>query len=61
LEVWHRDGVIAEERLRTRQLVLICAVAVLAMSLWFSASSVVPQLSDEWHLSDAGACRTGCR
>jgi MFS family permease len=55
LEVWHRDGVIAEERLRTRQLVLICAVAVLAMSLWFSASSVVPQLSDEWHLSDAGA------
>jgi MFS family permease len=53
--VWHRDGVIAEERLRTRQLLLICAVAVLAMGLWFSASSVVPQLSDEWHLSDAGA------
>jgi len=47
--------VIAEERLRTRQLLLICAVAVLAMGLWFSASSVVPQLSDEWHLSDAGA------
>jgi len=53
--VWHRDGVIAEERLRTRQLLLICAVEVLAMGLWFSASSVVPQLSDEWHLSDAGA------
>jgi MFS family permease len=53
--VWHRDGVIAEQRLRTRQLLLICAVAVLAMGLWFSASSVVPQLSDEWHLSDAGA------
>jgi MFS family permease len=47
--------VIAEERLRTRQLLLICAVAVLAMGLWFSASAVVPQLSDEWHLSDAGA------
>jgi len=47
--------VIAEQRLRTRQLLLICAVAVLAMGLWFSASSVVPQLSDEWHLSDAGA------
>ena len=46
---------IAEERLRTRQLLLVCAVAVLAMGLWFSASSVVPQLSDEWHLSDAGA------
>ncbi len=46
---------IAEQRLRTRQLLLICAVAVLAMGLWFSASSVVPQLSDEWHLSDAGA------
>jgi MFS family permease len=53
--VWHRDRVIAEESRRTRQLVLICAVAVLAMGLWFSASSVVPQLSDEWHLSDAGA------
>ena len=53
--MWHRDGVIAEERLRTRQLLLICAVEVLAMGLWFSASSVVPQLSDEWHLSDAGA------
>jgi len=31
--VWHRDGVIAEERLRTRQLLLICAVEVLAMAL----------------------------
>jgi MFS family permease len=53
--VWHRDGVITEERRRTRQLLLICAVAVLAMGLWFSASAVVPQLSDEWHLSDAGS------
>jgi MFS family permease len=53
--VWHRDVVIAEERLRTRQLLLICAVEVLAMGLWFSASSVVPQLRDDWHLSDAGA------
>ena len=25
------------------------------MGLWFSASAVVPQLSDDWHLSDAGA------
>ena len=24
------------------------------MGLWFSASAVVPQLSDDWHLSDAG-------
>jgi MFS family permease len=55
LEVWHRDGVIAEESRRTRQLLLICAVEVLAMGLWFSASAVVPQLSDDWHLSDAGA------
>jgi MFS family permease len=47
--------VIAESSLRTRQLLLICTVEVLAMGLWFSASSVVPQLSDEWHLSDAGA------
>ena len=53
--MWHRDAVIAEERLRTRQLLLVCAVAVLAMGLWFSASAVVPQLSDDWRLSDAGA------
>jgi MFS family permease len=53
--VWHRDGVIAEERARTRQLLLVCGVAVLAMGLWFSASAVVPQLRAEWHLSDAGA------
>jgi MFS family permease len=53
--VWHRDRVIAEDSRRTQQLVLICAVAVLAMGLWFSASAVVPQLSNEWHLSDAGA------
>jgi MFS family permease len=53
--VWHRDRVIAEESRRTRQLLLICAVEVLAMGLWFSASAVVPQLSDDWHLSDAGA------
>ena len=46
---------IAEESRRTRQLLLICAVEVLAMGLWFSASAVVPQLSDDWHLSDAGA------
>ena len=46
---------IAEESRRTRQLRLICAVEVLAMGLWFSASAVVPQLSDDWHLSDAGA------
>ena len=46
---------IAEESRRTRQLLLICAVEVLAMGLWFSASAVVPQLRDDWHLSDAGA------
>ena len=46
---------IAEGSRRTRQLLLICAVEVLAMGLWFSASAVVPQLSDDWHLSDAGA------
>lgn len=26
---------------------------LLAMTLWFSASAVVPQLTEEWHLSDA--------
>ena len=33
---------------------LIALVLVLAMTVWFSASSVVPALASQWHLS-AGA------
>ena len=40
---------------RWSQLVLIALVAVLVMSLWFSASAVVPRLHDSWHLSSADA------
>jgi MFS family permease len=35
----------------TRQLVLLAAVQVCAMSVWFSASAVVPALRAEWGLS----------
>jgi MFS family permease len=40
----------AEKR---RQLALLATSQLLAMGLWFSASAVVPQLTDEWRL-DAG-------
>ena len=38
-------------RRRGPQLVLIAVVQILAMSLWFSASTVVPALRAEWNLS----------
>ena len=40
---------------RTRALTLLAASLVLAMTTWFSASAVVPQLRDEWALGDTAA------
>jgi MFS family permease len=40
---------------RSKQLVLVSLVQVLAMSVWFSASAIVPALRDEWSLSREGA------
>jgi MFS family permease len=40
---------------RTRALALLAAALVLAMTTWFSASAVVPQLRDEWSLGDSAA------
>jgi MFS family permease len=37
-----------------RNLWLLAFAEMLAMSLWFSASAVVPQLTGEWRLSGAG-------
>ncbi|HXV94207.1 MAG TPA: MFS transporter [Pseudonocardia sp.] len=37
------------------QLALVAVVQVLVLSLWFSASAVVPALRAEWGLSDQGA------
>jgi MFS family permease len=39
----------------TRALALLALAAVLAMTTWFSASAVIPQLRAEWHLSSTGA------
>jgi MFS family permease len=36
------------------QLILLTTAELLAMGLWFSASAVVPQLTAEWGLEDAG-------
>jgi MFS family permease len=47
-------GSILMER-RLYMLVVLAVALVLAMSTWFSASAVVPQLRDEWGLSAAAA------
>jgi MFS family permease len=40
---------------RWRALVLLSLAELLAMSLWFSAAAVAPQLSQEWQLTEASA------
>src|SRR6185295_12724547 len=40
---------------RWRALVLLSLAELLGMSLWFSASAVVPALTSEWKLSPASA------
>ena len=40
-------------RIKWRTLGLLALAELLAMALWFSASAVLPQLVDAWHLSDA--------
>ena len=42
-------------RSRTRVLLVLAIALVLSMSTWFSASAVVPQLREEWGLSDGAA------
>ncbi len=39
---------------KARSLLLVAIAELLAMSLWFSASAVVPQLEAEWSLGAAG-------
>ncbi|HEY2738646.1 MAG TPA: MFS transporter, partial [Thermoanaerobaculia bacterium] len=41
------------ERGKWRNVSLLALAALLAMSVWFSASAVVPQLTAEWRLSSA--------
>ena len=44
-----------ESRGRWRALALLAAAELFAMSLWFSASAVVPAIRAEWSLSDTQA------
>ena len=46
---------IAESSRRWRSLALLAAAELLGMSLWFSASAVVPALRREWQLQDSAA------
>ena len=39
---------------RWRQLAVLSLAELLALSLWFTASAVLPALSREWHLDDGG-------
>lgn len=39
---------------KCRTLLLLALAALLAMGVWFSASAVVPALTNEWKLDDAG-------
>jgi hypothetical protein len=40
---------------RWRTLMLLAVVLILSMTTWFSASAVIPQLWEEWSLSDSAA------
>lgn len=40
---------------RYRALALLAVALVLSMTTWFSASAVIPQLRDDWQLTDASA------
>jgi MFS family permease len=40
--------------LRWRALAYLSAAELLALSLWFSATAVLPALAAEWHLTDSG-------
>jgi MFS family permease len=40
---------------RARALGILALALVLSMTTWFSASAVIPQLREEWGLSDTGA------
>jgi MFS family permease len=45
----------AQNSSRWRTLALLAIAELLGMSLWFSGSAVVPELTKEWHLSGAAA------
>ena len=48
------DAALAAVEARWRQLALLSLAELLALSLWFSASAVLPALSREWALGDGG-------
>jgi MFS family permease len=48
-------NVARDEGSRTRVLLILAVALVLSMSTWFSASAVIPQLREEWGLSDGAA------
>jgi MFS family permease len=48
------EAVTAAAAHRWRQLAALSLAELCALSLWFSASAVLPALTREWHLSDGG-------
>jgi MFS family permease len=53
--MWHLLAVSSSPPGRWRALVWLSLAELLALSLWFSASAVLPALSREWQLGDGGA------
>jgi len=51
---WMKRSTKAESE-RFRMLAILAVAVLLAMATWFSASAVVPQLREEWGLSDGAA------
>jgi MFS family permease len=53
--MWHVRHVSSSAPGRWRALVWLSLAELLALSLWFSASAVLPALAREWRLGDGGA------
>lgn len=49
------SGETTARALKWRQVTLLAVGELMAMTLWFSASAVVPQLTEQWHLSGVQA------
>ena len=52
--LWLDAPIMSGDSGRWRALGLLSLAELLALSLWFSASAVLPALSREWALGDAG-------
>ena len=50
-----QDGDVVEAPGHWRALAVLASAMVLAMTTWFSATAVLPQLRAQWHLTSQGS------